>query len=184
MRSFAEQWPKIEVMLEELEDDESVRAIELGTIDVGFVQLPVGEAPLETVELLHHPYVLIVAAAPPLARRRPTLREVAAQTLVGFRDHQATRPVAAAFNAAGLEPHWTFRSNDNPTVQGLVAAGLGVAVMPRLTIDPADKRIAIVDLAESIPPRIIAVAQHRDRYTSPGLRAFVETARAAAATRP
>ncbi len=184
MRSFAEQWPKIEVMLEELEDDESVRAIELGTIDVGFVQLPVGEAPLETVELLHDPYVLIVAAASPLARRRPTLREVAAQTLVGFRDHQATRPVAAAFNAAGLEPHWTFRSNDNPTVQGLVAAGLGVAVMPRLTVDPADKRIAIVDLAESIPPRIIAVAQHRDRYTSPGLRAFVETARAAAATRP
>ena len=184
MRSFAEQWPKIEVMLEELEDDESVRAIELGAIDVGFVQLPVGEAPLETVELLRDPYVLIVAAGSPLAGRRPTLREVAAQTLVGFRDHHAMRPVAAAFNAAGLEPHWTFRSNDNPTVQGLVAAGLGVAVMPRLTIDPADTRIAIVDLAESIPPRIIAVARHRDRYASPGLRAFVETARAAAATRP
>jgi DNA-binding transcriptional LysR family regulator len=69
-------------------------------------------------------------------------------------------------------------------VQGLVAAGLGAAVMPRLTIDPGDPRIAIVDLAESIPPRIIAVAWHRDRYASPALRAFVETARAAAATRP
>jgi len=184
MRRFAEEWPQIEVMLDELEDDESVRAIELGTIDVGFVQLPVGEAPLETVELLRDPYVLIVPAESPLARRRPTLREVAQQPLVGFRDHHALGSVTAAFNAAGVEPHWTFRSNDNPTVQGLVAAGLGAAVMPRLTIDPADARIAIVDLAESIPPRIIAVAWHRDRYASPALRAFVQTARAAVATRP
>jgi molybdate transport repressor ModE-like protein len=184
MRRFAEQWPSIEVMLDELEDDESVRAIELGTIDVGFVQLPVGEAPLETVELLSDPYVLIVPTGSPLARRRPTLRQVAAQPLVGFRDHHALVSVTAAFNAAGLEPHWTFRSNDNPTVQGLVAAGLGAAVMPRLTIDPADTRIEVVDLAASIPPRIIAVAWHRDRYASPALRAFVETARAAVATRP
>jgi len=184
MRRFAEQWPSIEVMLEELEDDESARAIELGTIDVGFVQLPVGEAPLETVELLHDPYVLIVPAGSPLAHRRATLNDVASQTLVGFRDHHALDSVVAAFNAAGLDPHWTFRSNDNPTVQGLVAAGLGVAVMPKLTIDSADRRTAIVDLGGAVPPRIIAVAWHRDRYASPALRAFVETARAAVATRP
>ena len=62
MRRFTEQWPQIEVMLDELEDEEIVAAIERGQLDVGFVVLPVGDAPLETAELLRDPYVLIVAA--------------------------------------------------------------------------------------------------------------------------
>ena len=125
-------------MLDELEDEEIVGAIERGQLDVGFVVLPVGDAPLETVELLRDPYVLIVAADSPLARTRPTLHQVAEQPLVGFRDSPAVAQVVAAFRAEGIEPHWAFRSNDNPTVQGLVGAGVGVAVMPRLTVNAAD----------------------------------------------
>jgi DNA-binding transcriptional LysR family regulator len=184
MRRFTEQWPQIEVQLDELEDDEMPGAIESGEIDIGFVLLPVGDAPLETVELLHDPYVLIVAAASLLADLKPTLRDVAEYPLVGFRHTVANDQVVAAFRAEGVEPHWTFRSNDNPTIQGLVAAGVGVAVMPRLTVDTRDPRIAVVDLPGAVPPRIIAIAQHRDRYNSPASRAFVETAREIAATRP
>ncbi len=184
MRTFVEQWPKIDVRLDELEDDEIVGAIERGEIDVGFVLLPLGDAPLEAVELLLDPYVLIVAAGSPLAGGRATLEEVAAQPLVGFPEGPAMEPLVAGFRAVGIEPRWTFRSNDNPTIQGLVAAGVGVAVMPRLTIDAADERIAVVDLGGAVRPRIIAIAQHRDRYSSPAARAFVQTAREAVATRP
>lgn len=184
MRTFVAQWPKIDVRLDELEDDEIVGAIERGEIDVGFVLPPVGDAPLETIELLLDPYVLIVAAGAPLAHGRATLEEIAREPLVGFPEGPAMAPLVAAFRAVGIEPHWTFRSNDNPTLQGLVAAGVGVAVMPRLTVDTADRRIAVVDLADAIPPRIIAIAQHRDRYSSPAARAFLQTARRVAATRP
>jgi DNA-binding transcriptional LysR family regulator len=184
MRRFTEQWPQIEVRLDELEDDEVGDAIESGEIDVGFVLLPVGDAPLETVELLHDPYVLIVAAGSLLADLKPSLRDAAQYPLVGFRHTAAMDQVLAAFHAEGVDPHWAFRSNDNPTIQGLVAAGVGVAVMPRLTVDTQDPRIAVVDLHGAVPPRIIAIAQHRDRYNSPAARAFVETARETAATRP
>jgi DNA-binding transcriptional LysR family regulator len=184
MRRFTEQWPQIEVRLDELEDDEIAEAIESGEIDIGFVLLPVGDAPLETVELLHDPYVLIVAKGSLLAELKPTLREITEFPLVGFRHTIANDQVVAAFRAEGVEPHWAFRSNDNPTIQGLVAAGVGVAVMPRLTVDTQDQRIAVVDLRDAVPSRIIAIAQHRDRYNSPAARAFVETAREIAATRP
>jgi DNA-binding transcriptional LysR family regulator len=184
MRRFAEQWPKVDVMLNELEDDGIVRAIETGEIDVGFVQLPVADAPLDTVELLRDPYVVIVAADSPPAGGRSTLREVAERPLIGFRDDHGAAPIVAAFRAAGIEPHWAFRSNDNPTIQGLVAAGLGVAVMPRLTVDATDPRIAVVELEPPLQPRILAVAQHRDRYSSPAARAFVQTARETVAIRP
>jgi len=63
MRRFTEQWPQIEVMLEEHDDEEIATAVERGEVDVGFVLVPVGDAPLETVDLLRDPYVLLVPAA-------------------------------------------------------------------------------------------------------------------------
>ena len=184
MRRYRDRWPKVEIRLDELEDDEIAVAVERGEVDVGFVLLPVGDAPLETTELLRDPHVLIVAAGSPLATRRPTLREVAAEPLVGYRDSHAVSQIVAAFQAEGIEPDWAYRSNDNPTIQGLVAAGVGIAVMPRLTVDVSDRRIAVVDLGGAVPSRIVALARHRDRYSSPAARAFMETAREAVSTRP
>jgi DNA-binding transcriptional LysR family regulator len=141
MRRFTEQWPHVDVTLVELEDDAIAVAVERGEIDVGFVLLPVGDHPLETVELLRDPYVLIVPVDSPLADAEPSLRRVVDEPLVGFRDCDAVEPIEAAFRAEGLEPKWAFRSNDNPTVQALVAAGVGIAVMPRLTVNADDPRI-------------------------------------------
>ena len=179
MRRFTTQWPQIEVELEEHDDEEIADALERGEIDVGFVLLPVGDAPLETVELLRDPYVLVVAAESPLAQSPPSFREIAKQPLVGFRSGASTDPIVAAFRAARVEPHWAFRTNDNQTVQGLVAAGMGCAISPLLTVDTSDPRIAIVDLEGAVEPRIVAIARHRDRYASPATRSFIETALAA-----
>jgi DNA-binding transcriptional LysR family regulator len=176
MRRFTEQWPLVEVMLEEHDDEEIADALERGEIDTGFVLLPVGDAPLETVELLRDPYVLVVAAGSSFATEPPLLRELAGAPLVGFRSGRSMEPIEAAFRAEGVEPRWAFRSNDNQTVQGLVAAGVGNAILPRLTVDEADPRTAVVDLGSAVAPRIIGVGRHRDRYASPAARAFVETA--------
>lgn len=180
MRRFTAQWPLIEVMLEEHDDEEVAAALERGEIDVGFVLLPVGDAPLETVELLRDPYVLVVAAGSPLAEGPPSLSDVARQPLVGFRSGGAsTEPIEAAFRSARLEPHWAFRSNDNQTVQGLVAAGMGCAIVPLLTVDTGDPHIVTVDLRGAVEPRVVGIGRHRDRYASPAARAFIETALAA-----
>jgi molybdate transport repressor ModE-like protein len=174
MRRFTQQWPQIEVMLEERDDEEIVGVLERGDVDVGFVLLPVGDAPLETHELLRDPYVLVV----PVGEKGlwPSLAAIAEAPLVGFRSGHSMDPVEAAFRADGLEPRWAFRSNDNQTVQGLVAAGVGHAVVPRLTVDESDTRTAIVELGDLVAPRVIALGRHRDRYASPAARAFIETA--------
>jgi DNA-binding transcriptional LysR family regulator len=174
MRRFTQQWPQIEVMLEERDDEEIVGVLERGEVDVGFVLLPVGDAPLETHELLRDPYVLVVPAGQ--TGPRPSLAAIAEAPLVGFRSGHSMDPVEAAFRADGLEPRWAFRSNDNQTVQGLVAAGVGYAVVPRLTVDESDARTAIVELGDLVAPRVIALGRHRDRYASPAARAFIETA--------
>jgi DNA-binding transcriptional LysR family regulator len=177
MRRFTAAWPQVEVVLGEHEDEEIEAAVERGEFDVGFVLLPVGDAPLVTDELLRDPYVLVTARGSGLATTRalPSLERIAGEPLIGFRSDRSLEPVEAALRGAGVEPAFTFRSNDNPTVQGLVAAGIGNAILPRLTVDETDPRVVVRELP-GVPPRVIAIARHRDRYHSPAARAFVETA--------
>src|SRR5438105_2531906 len=73
MRRFTERWRHVDVTLVEIDDDAIAAAIERGEIDVGFVLLPVGDHPLDAVELLRDPYVLVVPAGSPLADEEPSL---------------------------------------------------------------------------------------------------------------
>jgi DNA-binding transcriptional LysR family regulator len=81
----------------------------------------------------------------------------------------------------GIEPNVIFRSDDNPTVQGLVGAGVGAALLPRLAIDPTDTSTRSLRLDPEIAPRIICLAWHRDRFRSAGARAFIDAARSVCA---
>jgi molybdate transport repressor ModE-like protein len=179
MKRFRQQWPQIEVMLEERDSDQELaEMVERGELDVAFVLPPFGEAPLETIPLLRDPYVFVVEKSSPFASAKvpPSLAQIAGEPLIGFRACRSMDPFESALRAAGCEAKFTFRTDDNGTVQGLVAAGIGSAIMPRLTVDAADPRIAVIELGNRVPPRMITIARHRDRYHSPAARAFVETA--------
>src|SRR4029077_15391897 len=87
--------------------------------------------------------------------------------------------VEAELRAQGVEPNFVFRSDIIGTVQALVGAGVGNAIVPRLAVDFADERVSVVELAADVPvqPRVIALFWHRDRYRSPAALGFVEAAR-------
>jgi molybdate transport repressor ModE-like protein len=180
LREFAEQWPKVEITLRESADDQELaRLVERGELDLTFVVLPLGPGPCETVELFRDPYVLVVPTGSPLAGRDrpPTLREVVEHPLISYRTCRTTQRVEERLRQAGRDPQIVFRSDDNGTVQGLVAAGVGIAIMPRLTVDETDPAIEVVDLGDRVPPRLIAIAWHRDRRRTRAAEAFVELVR-------
>ena len=58
----------------------------------------------------------------------------------------------------------------------MVAAGVGVALMPALCVDMADARTRVVDMSGKVPPRVIGVAWHRDRVQSVAARSFIDLA--------
>lgn len=179
MRRFREQWPQIQVMLEERDSDaELAQMVERGELDIAFALPPFNDMPLEAIELLRDPYVLVVAKGSPLGKlkKTPSLPEIAREPLIGFRTCRSMDPFESAMRAAGVEPTFTFRTDDNGTVQGMVAAGIGSAVLPRLSVDATDPRVDVLELGSRVPPRNIAIVRHRDRYHSPAARAFVETA--------
>jgi DNA-binding transcriptional LysR family regulator len=178
LRRFSAAWPRVEVRLE-AEDDSLLSGIEHGGLDLAFVMLPVEDAAVETVELVRDAYVLVTQADSPLARSStpPTFREIGSMPLIGYRTCLGGQQVEDRLRAAGVTPRMAFRSDDNATLQAMVATGIGIALVPRLTVNEADPRIAVIDLADRVPPRLIGLAWHRDRYRSPAALAFVDAAR-------
>jgi DNA-binding transcriptional LysR family regulator len=177
---FRRAWPHTTVQLTESNRDQELLALlEHGRLDIAFAVLPLGEGPFEWVELLRDPYVLIVPADSPLARRPtpPTAAELTALQLIGFRECRSVDAAEEQLLARGVVPRIIFRSNDNRTIQALVAAGVGAALMPQLAFEPHDDAVVAVPLDLDLPPRILALAWHRDRHLGPQLEAFAEIVR-------
>ena len=181
LRSFGAEWPKIDVTLVESADDAVLlRLVESGDVDLSFLVYPLRPGPFEAVELMRDPYVLLAAKGSPLATRDrvPTLREIVDLPLIGYRSCRTTQQVEERLRASGREPHVVFRSDDNYTVQGMVAEGIGVALVPLLTVDPSDDRIVVIHLGDRVPARLIGIAWHRDRLRTSAASAFVDAVQA------
>ena len=70
-------------------------------------------------------------------------------------------------HGAGFDPIVSFESDDYQTVAGLVAAGVGVALIPKLALSGTRDDIAIRALAPSSPVRtVIAATPHGTRLTA------------------
>ena len=175
---FTGLWPSVEVHLVETNSDDGLLdLVESGDLDLSFAVFPLSEGPFEAVELFRDPYVLVVPAGSALTRldRVVTPLEISGLPLIGFRHCRSTVAAEDYLRANGGNPQWAFRSDDNTTVQALVTAGIGVALVPRLTVDETDKKCAVVPT--EVPPRVLTLAWHRDRYRSTAQVAFVELAR-------
>ena len=184
VREFATGWPDVEVRLvEEQTDDRLLSLVERGELDMTFATHPLSRGPFEAIELMQDPVVLVAPAHLPLAHRErpPTLRDVGGLRLIASRSCTQSADTEAYLRSRGVEPRVVFRSDDNGTVQAMVAAGFGVALTYRLAVDERDQAVRVLQPGFAIPPRILLLAWHAGRYRAPAARAFVETARAACA---
>lgn len=176
MSRFAPAWPGVRLRPTEAPADLALyEAVERGEVELSFVELPAAAGPFELQELMSDPYVLVVRRDSPLARGPLTLKELAGVPLIGHTECRGLARVEAQLRARGVEPEFAFRSDVNATIQALVGAGVGAAVLPALAVDQTDALVALRDLP-AVPPRILAIARHRDRYHSPAARAFVDAA--------
>jgi molybdate transport repressor ModE-like protein len=168
---FRAMRPRVAVEIREsTEATELLRAVEMGEIDLALAVLPLEEGPFETRELLADPYVLVTRAGG--AERR--LEDLAGKHLL-FGCGQEQTLVEALLVADGHVTAGRTRFDDNGMIQALAAAGEGVAVVPRLTVDLDDPRVD-VHLLEELSPRRLGIAWHRDRRLSPAAREFVDAA--------
>jgi molybdate transport repressor ModE-like protein len=178
MRRFRLERPAIELdLMAPTTDPELFALVESGDIDLAFCSLPFEEGPFDALELMSDPYVLVVPADNGLAARElASLADLEDLPLIGSQTCNSGVVLERELRERGAEPTYAFRSDDNGTVQGLVAAGYGVALVPLLSVMPGDPRVKVIGLDPPVPRRRIAVVWHRDRHHSPAARAFIELA--------
>ena len=146
--TFHEQHPEVEILLKESDPEDSIPALKAGKLDIAILFEPHGAGDLtdtERVHLLEDPMSVVLPENHPLASKA----KIKLKDLVGEAWVQTTSScpcsiiVTEECRAAGFEPRVAFESDDYLTVQGLVAAGVGVAMIPSLGLAAYRPDIAI-----------------------------------------
>jgi DNA-binding transcriptional LysR family regulator len=133
-----------------------------GRVDVAFVGLPDRIPGLLERELAVSPFVALVAAGHPLAARAEvSLADLADEQWVDAREGFGNRvTLDRELAARGLTRRVPTELSDLGEIPRFVAARLGVAALPELTVIPADGAVT-VPLREHIAWRLGAVARPR-----------------------
>ncbi|MCG5213630.1 LysR family transcriptional regulator [Streptosporangium sp. KLBMP 9127] len=184
--SLVEAHPGVEVLLDEGEPDRISSSLIDGSIDIAVVYaydlVPMTwPAEVTPVELLVEDLVLLLPAGYPhpgaitdLAMLRPE------KWISSQEDTPGATCLTRLCAARGFEPKIAFRSNDYDVVRGLVAAGVGVAVVPGLAHTPDDAIRAEPLPASRTHRRVLAL--HRTANSNPLLGEALHALRRACGT--
>ncbi len=158
--------PGVTVELVGVDPDDGVALVRAGEADAAMVTEVPGEPTafpgLDTAAVYDDEFFVVLPTSHPLTDRAEIpfaalSREnwvVSSETGVC----PDTRVFRTACQRAGFEPSVTFRAEDYGTVQGLVAAGLGVSLVPSLAAAGVRPDVALRRVAGSRPVRRIAIA--------------------------
>lgn len=145
-----------------------------GTVDVCLTS-PLPDDPAVTVHpLVQQRLAALVPSGHPLARRRRLdLARLSGETFVGLKPGYGLRQITDAWClAAGFAPQLAFAGDDIDTVRGLVAAGLGLALLPA---EPDRPLVGTTQIAVSpARARTIGVAWAADRPETAPVALFRE----------
>jgi DNA-binding transcriptional LysR family regulator len=184
--TFREANPGVELSLAEGEPDEIAPRLRAGEFDLALLfEFPEVGRPLVTrgqrTELLEDPMRLVLPAEHRLAkRRRLSLEDLRDEPWIQTSSTSpCARHVVRSCLAAGFEPAVSFESDDYQTVQGLVAAGVGVALIPRLALSTVRSDIVIRSLGSDGPSRTVLAATRRAPLP-PAAAAMLDVLQAAA----
>jgi len=177
---FRAQYPGVDLSLAEVGREESVHRLRTGALDIALVfehdlvpLEPTDE--IEQLHLLDDPMYLALPRAHPLA----DVEELRLEALVHDSWIQGTQgPFATLIEraclAAGFQPRVVFVGDDQVAIQGLVAAGLGVSLIPGLGLSVVHPDVVLRSLGPQTPIRRVLAATLAGGYRSEAAHRMLE----------
>ncbi|MGE8279295.1 MAG: LysR substrate-binding domain-containing protein [Stenotrophomonas sp.] len=184
--AYRQQHPQVQLQLREMNSLRQIDALLADELDVGIIRRRVLPPELTTTHLLDDPLVLVLHAThPALAGKDPAtarfaLRQFALDPFVGFsRDAGAGihDHVITLCRNAGFSPRIVQEAGESSTLISLVAAGLGVCVLPSSCSHIQVEGACFVALSDRGAASEIQLAWRRESVT-PLLRQFIALLRA------
>jgi DNA-binding transcriptional LysR family regulator len=177
---FRERYPDVQVTLRDMSTPAQIEALERGTIDVGFVRLPVERPGLVAIPVLEERLVIAVQRGTRVRGGLAGLRDepfvlVSRATSASFYDH-----VLRTCRAAGFGPRIVQEANELFTVLQLVGAGVGVSLVPGSAEAMRVPNVRLVETGLDEARWRIGLAWRKDGPSEPLVRRFLEARDAAA----
>jgi DNA-binding transcriptional LysR family regulator len=166
IRQFRELNAEVEFSLRNILTTDQIQMLETGSLDIGFLRLPIGgHSDLEVVTVHREPFALVVPSSHKLAKRkRVRLREASGQDFVmyerthapGFHDL-----IFGMLRDAGVIPNVCQTAGEMPTLISLVDSGMGVAILPASTVKRSIASVVACEISDKIPMSEIGIAVRR-----------------------
>jgi DNA-binding transcriptional LysR family regulator len=174
LQTFVQTYPNIEVVVQEGTDPEVLGWLDKRRVDVGFVTLPCDT--FETTLIAEDSFVAIVPVHHILAKRNHIrVNELAAEPFI-MSSCGCEALIENIFRTAKLQPRVQYLIRDISTIFALVAKGLGVSIVPTLSIPEHSEGVRVVPLMPKTP-RQIALAVRREENASLATKALLELAK-------
>jgi LysR family hydrogen peroxide-inducible transcriptional activator len=161
--ALREQFPRLKLLLLEHQTHRIVELLKCGEIDVGILALPVPAERLVTRVLYAESFQVALPPDHRLAkRRRLSLDDLDGETLLLLEDGHCLRDQAlAACRLARVREAPDFRATSLETLRQMVAAGVGITLLPSLAVEQPGSRVpamAVRRFQDPEPSRTIAAA--------------------------
>jgi DNA-binding transcriptional LysR family regulator len=173
------QLPQVSLDLRNMRSSLQVQRLLSGAIDIGFVRMPFAHDDLRLQVMHREPFVIVLPKAHALARRRSLkLADLSREPFVAYGRRWAPGffdSIVRHCEEAGFTPNIVQETGEMYTAIALVAAGVGVAILPRSVVLAQRADTVIKPLPASFGSSEIAIASLKTRDT-PLLRAFLKLA--------
>jgi len=166
VRRFRESSPEVVFSLRNILTTDQIQMLSAGSLDIGFLRLPIGEHPeLEVVEVHREPFVVVTPLSHKLAKRkRIALHELSGEDFVmyersyapGFHDL-----IFGMLQDAGVVPNVCQTAGQMPTLISLVDSGMGISILPASAVKHSGASVVACEIADKIAMSEIAIAVNK-----------------------
>ncbi|OOG45533.1 LysR substrate-binding domain-containing protein [Rhodanobacter sp. C01] len=144
-------FPRLELLLVEEKTEVVLRLLREGKLDAGILALPLHEESLHTEFLFEEPFLLAVSGEHPLAHKQGQLKlaDLSSQNLLLLEDGHCLRDQALEVcHMAGAGEHAGFRATSLETLRQMVAANVGITLLPVTAVKRPVAPVANLHLIE------------------------------------
>lgn len=168
--AFRKQFPGVTLDLMNLRTSSQIKSLVNKTIDVGFVRLPVAHDQLDTKVIHREGFAVVLPADHALAKKKQIrLSDLRAERFVAYGRRWAPGfydAVVQMCTSQGFSPNITQETGEMYTAIALVAAGTGVAILPKTVVLAQSQGVVMKPLPLAAGVSEIAIAvRKRDRST-------------------
>lgn len=175
-----ERFPRLELLLIEEKTEVLLERLREGRLDAAVLALPLHDDQLHAEFLFDEPFLLAVPAEHALAKRKSlTIDDLANESLLLLEDGHCLRDQALdVCQLAGANERDGFRATSLETLRQMVAANVGITLLPMLSVRPPvvqSDAIHLLSFRGDPPSRRIALVWRKSSAAVPFLEHFSQT---------